>query len=46
MAAGGSRPPDELVQTLGFEIADREFCQGGCDLIRQRVELAKELAVL
>ena len=46
LAAGGSRSPDELVRTVGFDIADRDFWQGGCDLIRQQVELAAELAVL
>ena len=45
-AAGGSRAPADLVGTLGFDIADRQFWQGGCDLIRRRVELAAELAVI
>ena len=46
LAAGGSRAPADLVGTLGFDIADRQFWQGGCDLIRRRVELAAELAVI
>lgn len=44
LAAGGSRSPAELVGEMGFDIASREFWQGGCDLIRQRVEEAKRLA--
>ena len=45
LAAGGSSVPAELVQSMGFDIADRDFWQGGCDLIRQRVELAGQLEV-
>ena len=45
LAAGGSRSPTELVAALGFDIADRAFWQGGCDLIQQRVEQAVSLAV-
>jgi len=44
LAAGGSRAPGELVGAMGFDIASREFWQGGCDLIRQRVEEAVKLA--
>ena len=44
LAAGGSRSPSELVSAMGFDIADRAFWQAGCDLIRQRVDLAKQLA--
>lgn len=44
LAAGGSCSPAELVGAMGFDIASREFWQGGCDLIRQRVEEAKKLA--
>ena len=44
LAAGGSRSPAELVSRMGFDIADRAFWQGGCDLIRQRVDVAKSLA--
>ena len=43
LAAGGSRSPAELVSGMGFDIADRAFWQGGCDLIAQRVEVAKGL---
>ena len=44
LALGGSRPPVELVAEMGFDIADRAFWQGGCDLIRQRVDQARALA--
>ncbi len=44
LAAGGSRAPADLVESMGFDIADRDFWQAGCDLIRQRVEQAKALA--
>ena len=44
LAAGGSRPPAELVAAMGLDITDRAFWQGGCDLIRQRVDQARELA--
>jgi oligoendopeptidase F len=43
LSAGGSRPPSELIADMGLDIASPEFWQGGCDLIRQRVEQAKEL---
>ena len=45
LSAGGSRSPFELVSAMGFDIADRAFWQGGCDLVRQRVEQARSLAV-
>ena len=44
LAAGGSKSPAELVDLMGFDIRDRAFWQGGCDLIRQRVAEAKALA--
>jgi oligoendopeptidase F len=44
LAAGGSKSPAELVNLMGFDIRDRSFWQGGCDLIRQRVAEAKALA--
>jgi oligoendopeptidase F len=44
LAGGSSRSPAELVSAMGFDLADRAFWQGGCDLIRQRVDLARELA--
>jgi oligoendopeptidase F len=44
LAAGGSRSPADLVGAMGFDVASRDFWQGGCDLIRQRVEEAVKLA--
>ena len=44
LAAGGSKSPAELVDLMGFDIRERAFWQGGCDLIRQRVAEAKALA--
>jgi len=44
LSAGGSRSPAELVADMGFDIADRAFWQGGCDLIRHRVDEAIALA--
>ena len=40
LAAGGSRDPAALVAEMGFDIADRAFWQGGCDLIAARVKEA------
>ncbi len=44
LAAGGSRAPADLVAAMDFDITDRQFWQGGCDLIRERVEQASALA--
>ena len=44
LAAGGSRAPAELLADLGIDVASRDFWQGGCDLIRQRVDEAAALA--
>ena len=44
LAAGGSRAPAELLAGLGIDVASRAFWQGGCDLIRQRVDQAAALA--
>ncbi|MCZ6676965.1 MAG: M3 family oligoendopeptidase [Candidatus Poribacteria bacterium] len=44
LSAGGSAAPARLVADMGIDIASRDFWQGGCDLIRQRVEQAKALA--
>ena len=44
LASGGSKSPEELVAAMGFQIDDADFWQAGCDLIRERVEQAKELA--
>ncbi len=44
LAAGGSRAPAELLAGLGIDVSSRDFWQGGCDLIRQRVDEAAALA--
>lgn len=44
LASGCSKSPEELVSAMGFSIDDEAFWQAGCDLIRERVEQAKELA--
>jgi oligoendopeptidase F len=44
LASGGAKSPAELVSSMGFDIEDEAFWQAGCDLIRARVEQAKELA--
>ena len=44
LSAGGSATPAELVANIGIDVASPDFWQGGCDLVRQQVEQAKELA--
>ncbi len=44
LSAGSSAPPTQLVANMGVDIASPDFWQGGCDLIRQKVEQAKQLA--
>lgn len=44
LSAGGSASPAQLVGDMGFDIADPHFWQGGCDLIRQQLQQAQELA--
>jgi len=44
LAAGGARTPAQLVSKMGFDIADKNFWQSGCDLVRERIERAKALA--
>jgi oligoendopeptidase F len=44
LAAGGAAAPADLIKQLGFDITDRAFWQGGCDLILQRVQQAEQLA--
>ncbi len=44
LAAGGARTPAQLVSEMGFDIADKDFWQSGCDLVRERIERAKALA--
>ena len=44
LAAGGSRPPAELLEELGIDITQASFWEGGCALVRQKVEEAEALA--
>lgn len=44
LSAGGSKAPVELLGELGIDITQKEFWQGGCDLIREKLEQAKKLA--
>ena len=44
LAAGGSKAPVELLAEIGIDVTQKEFWQGGCDLIRDKVEQAKKLA--
>ena len=43
LAAGGSRPPVELLKSEGFEIADPGFWQAGYRVIAEEVERLKAL---
>ena len=44
LAAGGSQAPAQLVGALGIDLGARNFWQGGCNLIRDRVAEAGALA--
>ena len=44
LSAGCSATPSQLVAEMGIDIASPNFWQGGCDLIREKVEQAKALA--
>ena len=44
LSAGGSKLPADLIGEIGFDIKDKAFWQAGCDLIRERVDQARELA--
>ena len=46
LAAGGSKAPLEILQELGIDATQRDFWQGGCQLIRQNLEKAQKLAVV
>ena len=43
LAAGGSRSPKDLLSELGIDPSDRQFWQGGCDLIRENLRKAIDL---
>lgn len=44
LSAGGSQEPVRLLSMLGIDISQKSFWQGGCDLIRDRVRAATEIA--
>lgn len=44
LSAGCSATPSQLVADMGIDITSPHFWQGGCDLIREKVEQAKALA--
>ena len=44
LSAGCSATPSQLVADMGIDIVSPDFWQGGCDLIREKVEQAKALA--
>ncbi|MBE0597043.1 MAG: M3 family oligoendopeptidase [Desulfuromonadales bacterium] len=43
LAAGGSRPPKELLRPLGIDLADPDFWQKGYDFVRELLEELKGL---
>ncbi len=45
LRSGGSRSPQELLQPLGINLADKKFWEGGITLIRQLVTETKQLAL-
>ncbi|HEX6488489.1 MAG TPA: M3 family oligoendopeptidase [Candidatus Dormibacteraeota bacterium] len=44
LAAGGSRPPDELVATLGMDIRDAGFWSAGLDILDEMIDQVETLA--
>ena len=44
LAAGGSKSPAAICENAGIDITQREFWQGGMDLLRAMVAQARELA--
>lgn len=44
LSSGCASAPAQLVSELGLDISDRDFWQGGCDLIAERVAQAEQLA--
>lgn len=43
LCAAGSKSPDNLVKPLGIDLHNKEFWQGGIDMIAEMVEEAKRL---
>jgi oligoendopeptidase F len=44
LAAGGSRPPEELGQIVGIDLADPGFWDAGLDLVERQLSDAEEAA--
>ena len=44
LAAGGSRPPEELGRIVGIDLADPGFWDAGLDLVERRLNEAEEAA--
>jgi oligoendopeptidase F len=44
LAAGGSRPPEQLGQIVGVDLADPGFWETGLDLVERQLEAAEEAA--
>jgi oligoendopeptidase F len=44
LAAGGSRPPEELGQIVGVDLADPGFWDAGLDLVERQLAAAEEAA--
>ncbi len=45
LAAGGSRPPEELGRIVGVDLADPAFWDGGLAIVEERLVQAEEAAV-
>lgn len=44
LAAGGSKAPQDLLAKLDIDVTDSDFWQGGCDLVRENLKRAIDLA--
>jgi len=44
LAAGGSRPPEELGRIVGVDLADPGFWDAGLDLVEEQLEAAEQAA--
>jgi oligoendopeptidase F len=44
LAAGGSRPPEELGRVVGVDLADPGFWDAGLDLVAEQLEAAEAAA--
>jgi oligoendopeptidase F len=44
LAAGGSRPPEEIAAIVGIDLADPGFWDAGLDLVERQLTEAEEAA--